>query len=129
MPRKLGRKNKHRTQTIRNVAQSLILYEKIKTTDAKAKEVKSLVEKSINLAKKNDLTSRRKLLAVYFHNKNIVDKLINDISPRYTNINSGYIRIVKGNNRVGDNAPTCIMILSITKFLNNIEVKNTKISK
>lgn len=129
MPRKLGRKNKHRTQTIRNVAQSLILYEKIQTTDAKAKEVRSLVEKSINIAKKNDLTSRRKLLSVYFHNKNIVDKLINDISPRFSKINSGYIRIVKGNNRVGDNAPTCIMILSITKFLNNIEVKNTKNSK
>lgn len=129
MPRKLSRKNKHRTQTIRNVAQSLILYEKIKTTEAKAKEVRSLVEKSINIGKKNDLTSRRKLLSIYFHNKNIVDKIVNEVSPRFSNSNSGYIRIVKSNCRVGDNSPTCIMILSISKFLNNLEIKKIKNSK
>jgi len=121
--RKLGRKNKHRHQTLKNLAMSILIYEKVTTTQAKAKEVRSLVEKSINIAKKNDLNARRRLLSLFLHNKNVVKKLTEDIGKRFKDVNSGYTKIYKTNSRLGDNASMAIIILSKSKFLNNLKTE------
>ena len=75
------------------MASALLLKEKIKTTEAKAKEIRSFIEKSISRAKKGDLSSRR-LLARFF-SKKIVKKLIEEIAPRYKERKGGYTRIIK----------------------------------
>lgn len=126
--RKLGRSLKHRVNMLKNLAESLLLYEKITTTQAKAKEVRSIVEKSITIAKSSDLTARRRLLSQFLHNKNVVEKLIVDIAPRFKNTKSGFIKIFKVNPRVGDNAQMATIILSKSKFLNNLEEPKKEVS-
>ena len=108
--RTLSRKKAHRTSLIRNLATSLILYETIETTLAKAKEVKTYVDDMLGRAKKNDLSSRRYLASVLF-DKNAVKKINNELLSRYSERNSGFVRIIKTGNRLGDNAPTAIVEL------------------
>jgi len=110
MPRSLSRKTAHRKSTLRNLAASLVLYEKIITTESRAKEVKSIVEHLINQSKTNDLISRRRLLNFFF-DKNAVKKVMEELVPRYKKITSGFIRIVKLDNRLGDNAKIAMLIL------------------
>lgn len=107
---KLGRKKAHRTHMFRNLAASLILYESVETTEAKAKAVKSLVDKSITMAKKNSLAARRQLLADYFDD-NVVRKLFEVLVVRYAQRTSGYSRILKTGNRRGDGAPRSMVTL------------------
>lgn len=99
--RKLGRKRAHRDHTLRNLAASVILYEKADTTIAKAKTVRSLVDRWITTAKKNSLASRRNLLAGAFDAK-VVEKLFDILVKRYVNRHSGYTRIVRLGARMGD---------------------------
>lgn len=126
MKKKLGRKTGHRKLMLTNLAISLILYEKIKTTQAKAKQVRSIVEHSINIAKKNNLNSKRLLMSVFLHNKNVVKKLSEDLNKRFNNLDCGYIKTYKTKSRLGDNAPQVILILSKSKFLKNLDSKKTQ---
>lgn len=88
---------------LRNLAASLILYEKITTTEARAKAVRKMVDQAIGLGRRADLSSRRKLLAL-LPVKNAVAKLIEDLGVRYKNRNSGYSRVMKLPRRKGDAA-------------------------
>lgn len=99
----LGREKAPRQALLRGLATSVIIYEKVKTTEAKAKAVKPVVEKLITTAKKNDLTARRKLLSVLYH-KNAVNKALEVLGPRYQDRKGGYTRIVKLGKRQGDGA-------------------------
>ncbi len=103
MPRKLGRKIGHRKSLMRNLAASLVLYEKIETTEAKAKDVKSYVEHLISISKAGDLAAYRKLLA-YFYDKNAAKKVFEELSKRYAERPSGFIRLYHIDNRLGDNS-------------------------
>jgi len=81
----------------------LVKYEKIVTTEAKAKEIRSLAEKMITLGKEGNLASRRRALA-FITDKKLVDKIFNELAPRYVERPGGYTRIVKLGRRVGDGA-------------------------
>jgi large subunit ribosomal protein L17 len=100
--RKFHREKSQRESLLRLVAGSLILKERIKTTEQKAKEARILVEKSITLAKKNDLSSRRRLLRNF--PEKLVKKLISEIAPRYEERKGGYTRITKLGPRISDGA-------------------------
>ena len=100
----LGRKLGHRKMLMRNLATSFVLYEKIKTTETKAKELKPIVEKLISKSAKNNLAVRRQLLS-FFTDEMAVKKLLDVIGPRYEKRPGGYTRIRKIGNRQGDNAP------------------------
>jgi large subunit ribosomal protein L17 len=108
--RKLGRTTSHRLAMLRNLVTSLFEHEKLKTTDAKAKELRPLAEKLIGLGKRGDLHARRQVLAVV-RKAEVVRKLFSILSPRYQARNGGYIRIVKMGNRPGDGAPVSIVEL------------------
>jgi large subunit ribosomal protein L17 len=88
----------------RNLVQSLMSSEKIVTTEAKAKEIRSMAEKMITLGKKGDLSARRRALA-FIYDESVVDKVFDDIAKRYTERNGGYTRITKMAPRLGDGAP------------------------
>jgi large subunit ribosomal protein L17 len=81
----------------------LVKYEKIVTTEAKAKEIRGLAEKMITLGKEGSLASRRRALA-FVTNKKLVDKIFSELAPRYAERPGGYTRIVKLGRRVGDGA-------------------------
>jgi len=116
--RALSRKKANRTSTMRNLATSLILYERIQTTTAKAKETKQVVEKLINAARPGNLTARRRLMA-YLFDENATKKVLEDILPRYKNIPFGFIKTYKLGRRLGDGAE--MMVLELVKG-----EKNTK---
>ena len=99
----LDRKKASRKALLRSLATSLVLYEKIKTTEAKAKALKPIIEKLITKGKKNDLTSRRELHK-YLYLANAVKKVLEDLSPRYKDRKGGYTRIIRLNSRQGDAA-------------------------
>lgn len=99
----LDRKKASRVALLRSLATNIIIYEKIKTTKAKAKAVKPLVEKLITIAKKNDLNSRRKLLTVLYHKK-AVNKALEVLGPRFKDRQGGYTRIINLGRRQGDAA-------------------------
>ena len=99
----LGRPKASREAMLRNLAQSVILYENVNTTLTKAKAVKPLVEKLITLGRKKTLTSRRALLRVLTV-ESAVHKILEELGPRYANRPGGYARIIKLGRRVGDGA-------------------------
>ena len=103
--RKLGRKTGPRKALFRNLIVSVLRYEQIKTTEARAKEVRGQVEKVITLAKDGSLASRRRIVAELPDEPLVIDKLINEIAPKYADRNSGYTRIIKLGPRPGDAAP------------------------
>lgn len=100
----LGRKKSAREALMRDLATSVIVYEKISTTEAKAKAVKPVVEKLITTARKGDLNARRRLLA-FFTTEQPVNKLMDVLGPRYQERPGGYTRITKIGRRQGDAAP------------------------
>ena len=102
--RKLGRSSAHRRALYRNLVTDLLNYEKITTTEAKAKEVRSLAEKMITLGKEGKLHSRRQALA-FIMDKKITDKVFSDLAVRYVERSGGYTRITKLGPRLGDGAP------------------------
>lgn len=99
----LDRKVGPRRALLRNLATSIVLYEKVKTTRAKAKAVQPIVEHCITLAKGNTLSTRRKLLTT-LTDGNAVRKAFDVLGPRYKERHGGYTRIVKIGRRVGDAA-------------------------
>jgi large subunit ribosomal protein L17 len=102
--RKLGRTHDHRMAMLGNLAVSIIRYERVRTTEAKAKEVRGLVDGMITLAKRGDLHARRQLVSKMPHEPLIVDKLMGEIAAKYADRTSGYTRIVKLGQRAGDAA-------------------------
>ena len=108
--RRLGRTTSHRTAMFRNMVTSFLLHEKITTTDAKAKELRSIAEKMITLGKRGDLHAMRQA-AAYIRDKKVVTKLFATIAPRYKERAGGYTRIVKLGVRPGDNAPLSLIEL------------------
>ncbi|MGL4561767.1 MAG: 50S ribosomal protein L17 [Brevinema sp.] len=105
---KLSRTRSARSALFRNLAQSLFKYESVKTTLTKAKALRPYVEKIITKAKVNDLHHRRLILAKIY-DKSIVTKLFDDIAPRFTERNGGYLRISKLGQRQTDGAEMAII--------------------
>ncbi|MDQ0286126.1 large subunit ribosomal protein L17 [Desulfofundulus luciae] len=108
--RKLGRNTGHRRAMLRNLVTSLFRENRIQTTEPRAKEVKSIADKMVTLAKRGDLAARRQALA-YIYDERVVRKLFNDLAPRYADRPGGYTRIVKMGYRRGDAAPMVILEL------------------
>ncbi|WP_350354083.1 50S ribosomal protein L17 [Thermoanaerobacterium sp. RBIITD] len=108
--RKLGRPHDQRRAMLRNLTTSFLNYGRMETTETRAKEVKSIAEKMITLAKKGDLHSRRQALA-YLTDETVVKKLFDEIAPKYSERNGGYTRILKLGPRRGDAAPLAIIEL------------------
>jgi ribosomal protein L17 len=115
--RKLGRTADHRKALLRNMATDVIIHGKIETTEMKAKELRSVVDGLVTLAKRGDLHARRQA-ASYVRNvtdkktgKTAVQVLFDDIGPKYADRNGGYTRVVKTGYRRGDNAPLAIIEL------------------
>lgn len=106
--RKLGRTSSHKEAMFRNMVTSLIKYERIRTTDSKAKELRKLAERMVTLGKRGDLHARRQALAV-LRDKSLISKLFGELAERYRERAGGYTRIVKVGYRFGDNAPVSIL--------------------
>ena len=121
--RKLGRKVGNRKALLMNLACQLITHKKIKTTDPKAKELRSFIEPLITLAKKNNLHSRR-LVIKKIPKKNIVRILFDEIAPVFSERPGGYTRITKLGHRDNDRAP-----VSIIEFVESIETTLTESSE
>lgn len=107
---KLGLTTGHRKAMLRNLVTSLIKEDRIQTTETRAKEVKSLAEKMVTLAKKGDLAARRQALA-YIYDEEVVKKLFETVGPRYADRQGGYTRTVRTGHRRGDAAPMVILEL------------------
>ncbi len=110
--RKFNRNSSHRRLMFRNMINSLINYELIKTTLFKAKELRILIEKLITRSKVNNLHNKRILFSIIRNKKN-VNKLLYILGPKFLNFNGGYTKILKCGFRNGDNAP-----LAYIKILN-----------
>ncbi|HZG72633.1 MAG TPA: 50S ribosomal protein L17 [Chondromyces sp.] len=127
--RKLGRTSAQRKAMLRDLATDLIISERIETTEARAKELRSVVEKMITLGKRGDLHARRQA-AAFIRNEvastievedengkskeksvSALQKLFNDVAPRYSERQGGYTRIMKVGPRRGDGAPMVIIEL------------------
>ena len=106
--RKLGRKTGHRRAVMSNLASRLIEYKRIKTTEAKAKELRMFIEPLVTFARRGDLHARRQVLRKIPH-KDIVSILFNDIGPVYTDRDGGYTRIIKLGFRDNDRAPVSMI--------------------
>lgn len=120
---KLNRFTSWRKSTLISLAKSLITHQSIKTTKAKAKAVKPLIEKLISLAKDNSLTAKRRAFKV-LNDHHLVSALFSDIAMRFKDKAGGYTRIIGLENRRGDNAQ--VVILELTEI---IKKKKTVIPK
>ena len=109
--RKLNRTASHRKALLSNLAASLVIHKKIRTTNAKGKELRGFVERLVTYAKKGDVYGRRliqkKILGK--RGKEIANILIHDIAPTYMDRQGGYTRMIKLNNRKNDNAPVSLI--------------------
>jgi large subunit ribosomal protein L17 len=103
--RKLGRKTGPRMALYKNLTVAILRYEQVKTTEARAKEVRGRVERMITLAKDGSLTARRRVVAELPDEPLVIDKLFKEIAPRYADRTSGYTRLVRIGMRSGDAAP------------------------
>src|SRR3954466_16236684 len=108
--RKLNRTTRHRLAMLRNMTVSLLRHEEIQTTLPKAKELRRVAEAMITLGKKPSLANRR-LAFDRLRHPAIVEKLFDDLGPRYAKRNGGYLRILKTGFRKGDNAPLALVSL------------------
>ncbi len=93
---------------LRNMVTSLIVYDRIKTTDTRAKELKRIADKMVTLGKRGDLHARRVALR-FIRLKSAAKKLFEEIAPRFKDRQGGYTRIIKVKRRLGDNAPVSII--------------------
>lgn len=121
--RKLGRDNKHRRSMLATLTKEVIMKESITTTEARAKETRKFVDKMISYGKKGDLVSRRKALAFLHNDKEVVNKVFNDLAKRYENRNGGYTRILKLKERRGDDSLIVILKLVEEESNENEETK------
>jgi large subunit ribosomal protein L17 len=118
MARKLGRTTDQRMALLRNLATDLIIHERIETTEAKAKELRSVVDKMITLGKRGDLHARRQAESFLYKasadeegDQTALQKLFSDIGPRYEDRQGGYTRVLKLGARKGDGAEMAIIEL------------------
>lgn len=109
--RKLGVDNKHRRSMLANLTIDLIMNERIETTEARAKEAKRCFEKMVTLGKRGTLVSRRNVTAFLMNNEAATKKVFDVLAPRYKDRNGGYTRILKLNERRGDDALMVILEL------------------
>lgn len=107
--RKFGRNAGHRKALLMNLAKAVIKHESIETTLPKAKDIRPLVEKLITKGRDNSLHVRRQLTSFFCNDSEIVNKILNDLSPRFAKRPGGYLRIVKTGHRQGDAAPMAII--------------------
>ena len=121
--RKLGRKTAHRKALMSNLASALITHKRIKTTDAKAKELRMYIEPLVTFAKKGDLHSRRQVLKKIRH-KSIVRELFDNIGPTFSNRDGGYTRIIKLGFRDNDCAP--ISMIEFVGMMGEVESQGEK---
>ena len=119
--RKLGRKTSNRKALMMNLACQLIIHKRIKTTDAKAKELRMFIEPLVTLGKKKNLHSRR-LVLKKIPNKKVVKILFDEISHLYLDRPGGYTRIIKLGYRDNDRAP-----VSFIEFVDMIEISSNKV--
>jgi len=122
--RKFGRSSSHRQAMFRNMSCSLIEHGLIKTTLAKAKDLRRVIEPLITLAKVDSVTNRR-LAFARLANKDAVRTLFETLGPRYINRPGGYLRIIKGGFRAGDSAPVGYVQL-LNEGSDNQDLKNAK---
>lgn len=108
--RQLSRTRPHKRATLRNMATSLFRHERIRTTEAKAKELRSFAEKLITVARSDDLHHRRQVRR-HIADKEILAKLFEQIGPRYRERDGGYVRVLKLGARRGDGAEMAIVEL------------------
>lgn len=116
MARKLGRTTDARMALLRNLATDLIIHERIETTEAKAKDLRSVVEKMITLGKRGDLHARRQAASFLYRKdasetEDALQKLFNDVAKRYEDRQGGYTRVLKLGERRGDGAKMAIIEL------------------
>lgn len=102
--RKLGVDNKHRRSMLANLTRDVIMNGRVTTTETRAKEVRKFVDKMITYGKDGSLVARRKALAFLHNDNEVVQKVFNDLAKRYENRAGGYTRIIKLNERRGDDA-------------------------
>lgn len=108
--RKLNRTSAHRKVLFRNLVVSLVRHGRIRTTDAKAKELRRYADRMVTLGKRGDLSARRRAFA-FMRSREAVTKLFEELAPRFKDRAGGYTRVVKFGVRRGDAAP-----LSIVEF-------------
>ena len=108
--KKLNRTSEHRKAMFKNLSNSLIKHETIKTTLTKAKELRRYVEPIITLGKKPSLSNKR-IVFSKLRDREMVTKVFGDLGPRYAKRNGGYLRILKYGFRLGDNAPMALIQL------------------
>ena len=124
--KKLGVNPSHRRALLANMAENLIIHKRIKTTDARAKELRRYIEPLVTKAKKGDLNSIR-MIAKKIRHKNILDILLNDIAPVYDNRNGGYTRIIKLGFR--DNDRASVSLIEFVDMEGTKEIEGTPVSK
>jgi large subunit ribosomal protein L17 len=108
--RKLGRDSAHRKALYSNLAGALIEHGRIKTTEAKAKEVRPIVEQMITLGKRGDVAAHRQAVA-FLRSKSVAHLLFSEVAPRFADRTGGYTRVVKLGPRQGDSAPMAYLEL------------------
>ena len=126
MYRKLGRDNKHRRSMLATLTKEVIMNESITTTETRAKEVRKFVDKMITYGKKGDLVSRRKALAFLHNDTEVVNKVFDDLAKRYAKRDGGYTRILKIDERRGDNSLMVSLRLVEEKAPKKVEEKVDK---
>jgi|SRR5579863_1549251 len=114
--RPLGRDTQHRRALFRNLVTSFLKYERIETTVAKAKEIRSIADQMITLGKRGDLQARRMALS-YIQTPQVVSRLFSDIAPRFSNRQGGYTRMILTRRRHGDGAPMALVELTETEAI------------
>jgi len=114
--RKLNRNRSHLKSMLNNLICSLVLYEKIKTTLAKSKELRRIFEPMITISKKDNISNRR-LIFAQVRNNTIVHKLFKDLGPHFLTREGGYIKIIKCGLRNGDKAPMAYVLLVDRKHI------------
>ena len=124
--KKLGVNPSHRRALLANLAENLIIHKRIKTTDARAKELRRYIEPLVTKAKKGDLNSIR-MIAKKIRHKNILDILLNDIAPVYDNRNGGYTRIIKLGFR--DNDRASVSLIEFVDMEGTKKIETTPVSK
>jgi len=124
--KKLGVNPSHRRALLANLAENLIIHKRIKTTDARAKELRRYIEPLVTKAKKGDLNSIR-MIAKKIRHKNILEILLNDIAPVYDNRNGGYTRIIKLGFR--DNDRASVSLIEFVDMEGTKKIESTPVSK
>ena len=124
--RKLNRTSSHRKALFRNLVLSLIEHERIKTTDAKAKELRRYADRMVTLGKRGDIPARR-LAFAFMQSRDAVKKLFDEIAPRFKDRAGGYTRVVKFGVRRGDAA--LLSIIEFTGTSENVEAKKPRKKK